>query len=269
MASPFELLAFLARSENRLATLRALSKEPRRRAAIQDATGIPRATLSRILADCRDRDLVERAGPQYALTPLGERLVARLDALIDDIDRWRALQRLADGLPLDELEVDLFGVDDLSVTLPNRVDPMAPVGRAATVVESADVVRGFCYSLLHAPILAMTRDIVDSGARFEGVVSAEVLRAVMGDPDLSAPVEGLLETGQATVFVYEGGIETQFIVADDRVLFLVADEGGGIGGLVETGEPAIQPWARDRFAAYRDAAEPVDDTDALTDLLTV
>lgn len=269
MDSAFELLAFLARSENRLATLRALSREPRRRSAIQDATGIPRATLSRILADCRDRDLVERTGPEYAVTPLGERVVDELEGLFAAIDRSRALQTLADGLPLDELEVDLFGVDDLSVTLPNRVDPMAPIGRAATVVESADVVRGFCYSLLHAPILAMTRDIVDSGARFEGVVSAEVLRAVMGDPDLIAPVEGLMETGQATMFVYEGGIETQFIIADDRVLFLVADEDGGIGGLVETGEPAIQPWARDRFEAYRAAAKPVDDTDALTDLLTV
>lgn len=269
MGSTFELLAFLGRSENRLATLRALSSEPGRRSAIQDATGIPRATLSRILADCRDRELVERTGPEYSLTPHGSRVVDELEGLLAGLDRSRALQTLADGLPLDELAVDLFGVDDLSVTLPDRVDPMAPIGRAATAVESADVVRGFCYSLLHAPILAMTRDIVDSGARFEGVVSAEVLRVVMGDPDLVAPVEALLETGQATLFVYEGGIETQFIIADDRVLFLVADEDGGIRGLVETGEPAIQPWARARFEAYRDAAKPVEDTDTFSDLLTV
>lgn len=264
----FELLAFLGRSENRLATLRALSREPGRRSAVQEATGIPRATLSRILADCQDRDLVERTGPEYALTPLGGRVVDELEGLLAALDRSRELQTLADGLPLDELAVDLFGVDDLSVTLPNRVDPMAPIGRAATVVESAGVVRGFCYSLLHAPILAMTRDIVDSGARFEGVVSAEVLRVVMGDPDLVAPVEGLLETGQATLFVHEGGIEPQFIIADDRVLFLVADEDGGIGGLVEVGEPAVQPWARARFEAFRDAAEPVADPDAFSDLLT-
>ena len=266
MEPGFDLVAFVARSENRLATLRALSTEPRRRSAVQDDTGIPRATLSRILADCVERDLVERTGPEYALTPLGERFVAGLDDLFDEVDRQRALQALAGGLPTDALEVDLFAVDDLAVTLPTRIDPMAPVGRAAAVVESADEVRGFCYSLIHAPILAMTRDIVDSGARFVGVVSAEVLEVVARDAELVGPVEGLLETGQAELYVYRGGIETQFIVADDRVLFLVAADDGSVQGLVETGEPAIRPWAVDRFEAYRATAEPLG-PDALDDLL--
>jgi predicted transcriptional regulator len=267
MDPAFELVAFVARSENRLATLRALSAAPRRRSAIQDATGIPRATLSRILADCGRRALVERSGPEYALTSLGERFVAGLDDLFEAVDRQRALQTLAGGLPTEELEVDLFTVDDLSVTLPNRIDPMAPVGRAAAVVESADVVHGFCYSLIHAPILAMTRDIVDSGARFVGVVSAEVLEVVVQDPELVGPVEDLVETGKAEIYVYDGGIETQFIIADDRVLFLVAEEDGSVQGLVETGEPAIRPWAVERFEAYRADAEPLDH-DALSDLLT-
>lgn len=268
MDSAFELLAFLARSENRLATLRALSSEPRRRSAIQDATGIPRATLSRILADCRDRDLVERTGPEYALTPLGDRLVDELEGLFASIDRSRALQTLAAGLPIDDLDVDLFDVEDLSVTLPTRLDPMAPVRRAADVVESADVVRGFCYSLLHAPILAMTRDIVDSGGRFEGVVSADILSAVASDPELVGPVQALLRTGQAELQIYQGGIETQFILTEDRVLFLVADAEGAIQGLVETTDPALRPWAEARFAAHRAAAEPLD-PDAFSDLLTV
>lgn len=267
MNTAFELLSFVLRSENRLATLRALSAEPQRRSVIQEATGIPRATLSRILADCRERDLLERNGPVYALTPLGERVVSQLEALLDEVDRHRALQTLADGLPLDELEADLFGVDDLSVTLPNRIDPMAPISRAAAVVESADIVHGFCYSLIHAPILAMTRDIVDSGARFVGVVSAEVLEVVARDAELIGPVEALVETGQAEILVYQGGIETQFIITDDQVLFLVAEDDGSVQGLVETGDPAIRPWALDRFEAYRATAEPLD-PDALADLLT-
>lgn len=268
MEPAYELLSFVARSENRLAALRALSAEPQRRSAVQDATGISRATLSRILADCRDRDLVERSGPEYALTPLGDRLVAELEAMLDAIDRARALQTLAAGLPLDDLDVDLFSVEDLSVTLPSRIDPMAPVRRAADVVEAADVVRGFCYSLLHAPILAMTRDIVESGGRFEGVVSADILSAVASDPELVGPVQELLRTGQAELQIYQGGIETQFILTEDRLLFLVADDEGAIQGLVETSDPALRPWAEARFAAHRAAAEPLD-PDASSDLLTV
>lgn len=268
MGSAFELLAFVARSENRLATLRALSTGPRRRSAVQDATGIPRATLSRILADCRDHDLVERTGPEYALTGLGARLVDELEALLGGIDRSRALQTLAHGLPVDDIDVDLFGVEDLSVTLPSRIDPMAPIRRAAAVVETADVVRGFCYSLLHAPILAMTRDIVETGGRFEGVVSADILSHVASDPELVGPVGELLRTGQAEVYIYQGGIETQFILTEDRVVFLVADDEGAIQGLVETADPALRPWAEARFEAHRAAAQPLD-PDTFSDLLTV
>lgn len=267
MEPAYELVAFLARSANRLATLRALSTEPRRRSAVQKATGIPRATLSRILADCRDRDLVERTGSEYALTPLGDRLVDELEALIGVIDRSRALQTLATGLPLDDLDVDLFGVEDLSVTLPSRIDPMAPVRRAANVVESADVVRGFCYSLLHAPILAMTRDIVETGGRFEGVVSADILSKVASDPELVGPVGELLRTGRAEMHIYQGGIDPQFILTEDQVIFLVADDEGAIQGLVETTDPALRPWAEERFEAHRAAAEPVD-PDAFSELLT-
>lgn len=261
-----ELVSFVARAENRLAALRGLADAPRRRAALQADTGIPRATLSRILADCRDRDLLERSGHEYALTPLGERLVAELDSLYDAVDQARAIQLLADGLPLEELDVDLFAVDDLTVTLPTRIDPLAPVGRAASVLGGAVSVRGFCYSLLHAPILAVSRDVVEGGGRFVGVVSADVLRHVASDPELFGPVGELLGTGRAAVFVYDGGIETQFMLTEDRVLFLVADTEGAVQGLVETGEPAIRPWALERFEAHREAAEPLD-PDALDDLL--
>lgn len=267
MASAVELLGFVARSENRLAALQALSPEPASRATLQAETDIPRATLSRILADCRDRDLVDRNGRTYALTPLGERLVAELEDLFDAVDRLQALQTLSGWLPVDELDVDLFAVDDLAVTLPSRIDPMAPIGRAATAVEDASLVRGFCYSLVHAPILAMTRDIVESGGRFEGVVSADILEVVASDPGLVGPVGELVETGQAEVLVYHGGIETQFIITDDAVLFVVTDREGAIQGLVETAEPAIRDWAEARFAAHREAAEPLD-PDALADLLT-
>ena len=258
MGPAYDLLSFVARSENRLAALRALDGGPATRSDLQDDTGIPRATLSRILADCRDRRLLERRGREYALTPLGAGLVDALESVLDDLERLRALSTLAGWLALDDLEVDLFAVEDLEVTLPTRIDPMAPVGRAAAVVEAADLVRGFCYSLVHAPILAMTRDIVDAGGRFVGVVSDEVLEVVAADPALVGPVGDLLETGRAEVLVYDGGIETQFIVADDRTLFLVTDREGAIQGLVETGEAAIRAWAEARFDEHLAAAEPLD-----------
>lgn len=267
MNSAFELLSFVLRSENRLTALLGLSAGPTSRADLQAATDIPRATLSRILADCADRALVERSGREYALTPLGSRLVEELLEVFEAIERLQALQTLRSWLPVEELDVDLFAVEDLDVTLPSRIDPMAPIGRAAETVGEADLVRGFCYSLLHAPILAMTRDIVESGSRFEGVVSADILEFVASDPELVGPVSELIDTGQAEVLIYEGGIETQFIIADDLVSFVVTDPEGSIQGLVETANSSIRAWAEDRFEAHRATADPLDRS-ALAELLT-
>lgn len=267
MESVPELVGFLTRSSNRLAVLEALSTAPTTRPELQEQTGVPRATLSRILADLRDRDIVERSGHDYALTPLGARVADELADLFTAVERHRALQTLADWLPLDRLDVDLFDVEDRSVTLPSRLDPMAPIGRAATIVGEADHVRGFCYSILHAPILAMTEDLVDTGGRFEGVVSAAVLDVVASDPELVAPVRALVETGRADLAVLDRPIESQFIITDDLVLFLVTDGEGTLQGLVETGEPAIRPWAEERFATYRAEADPLD-LDGVDELLT-
>lgn len=267
MESAAELVAFVTRAENRRTVLGALSTAPSTRHDLQERTGIPRTTLSRILADFRDRDLLSRSGHDYALTSLGERLADELDALIDSVERLRALQTLAGWLPLDRLDVDPFTVEDLAVTLPTRIHPMAPIGRAAELLADAADVSGLCYSILHAPILAMTEDIVESGGRFEGVVSGAVLDVVARDPALVAPVRALLGTGQAELAVLDRPIESQFIIADDRVLFLVTDREGTLQGLVETGAPVIRRWAEARFAEYRADADPID-PGALDDLLT-
>lgn len=51
-----ELVGSVTRSTNRVAALGALLEGPQTRPGLQDTAGIPRATLSRILADFRKRD---------------------------------------------------------------------------------------------------------------------------------------------------------------------------------------------------------------------
>lgn len=257
MESPSDLVSFITRAENRVDVLLALAVNPQTRPELQEETDIPRATLSRILADFDDRDLLVRDGHQYQLTPLGNLIAAELASLFESVESTQALQTLAGWLPLDDLDVDFDRLAAAEVTLPTPIDPMAPVKRAAAVVEAAERVRTFCYSVVHAPILAALRGIAGQGQQLEGVIASGVLAVVRDDPELAASAQELFASGNVALYLYDEGIEPQLIIADGRTMFLVTDEEGTIQGLVESTDEVILPWAEDLFESLKKEAEPV------------
>lgn len=267
MDEAFELVSFLTRSDSRIAVLRSLSRNAMTRQELQDATGIPRATLSRTLADCRERALVTRDGHRYRVTSFGHLVADELAAFLDSVASIQALHTLSTWLPMDDLDVSLPGLAGAEVTLPTPIDPMAPVKRAADAVEGGDHVRTFCYSVLHAPILAALQGVVHRGQHLEGVIAAGVLQVVADDPELARSATQLFESGAVELYLYEEGIEPQLIIVDGVTMFLVTDEDGAIQGLVETGDDAVVHWAERTFESLKEAAEPLD-RDRAVELLT-
>jgi predicted transcriptional regulator len=260
MGSRIDLVSFVARAENRGEVLRALASSSRTRPELLAETGVPRTTLSRILADFRDRDLVARDGHRYRTTPLGAHLATELESLFASVETVRALQTLAGWLPLEDLGVEFDRLAAAEVRLPTPPDPMTPVKRDAAVVGTVDHVRTFCYrgySVLHAPILAALRGVTGRGQRLEGVIAAGVLDVVASDPELTASARELFESGSVELYVYEGGVEPQLIVADRTTMVLVTDGDGATQGLVETGDGAILSWAGETFEALKREAEPL------------
>lgn len=263
MGSSIDLISFVMRAENRVDVLLTLASEPGTRPDIQDETGIPRATISRILTDFRDSGLVERNGHLYRTTPLGDLIATELESLCASVESTRALQTLAGWLPLDDLGVDFDRLATAKVTLPTPFDPMSPVKRAARVVENATHVRTFCYSMVHAPILAALRGVAEKGQRLEGIVAAGVLDVVKDDTELAKAAGELFASGDVELYVYSEGIEPQLVIADDRTLFLVTDTEGAIQGLVETDDEAIMPWAEGMFESLKRNADPLSSDEAI------
>lgn len=267
MDSSFELVSFLTRSENRVTVLQSLEEGPASRVELQESTAIPRATLSRILADFRDHELVVRDGHSFELTPLGDHIAEELADLLSSVESMAALQAVSPWLPLDTLGVSITDLAGLEVTLPTPVDPMAPVKAAATVIDDTEHVRGFCYSVIHGPILAECRNVIERGHRFEGVIAEGVLDVVASDQELAERLMVLLTDGAADVYVLADAIEPQLIIADGITMFLVADDEGAIRGLVTIGDESILPWAHRTFEDLKRAAEPLAPARA-RDLLT-
>jgi len=262
MDRSLELVSFITRAESRVSVLEALDRASATRVALQEETDIPRATISRILADFRDRSLATRDGHRYTLTPLGAHLAAGLSALFSSVETQLALQAVADWLPLEALGVELTDLAEVEVTLPTPIDPMAPVKAAADAIDDVEHVQAFCYSVLHAPILAECRNVTERGHRFQGVVADGVLDVVAADPELAERLTELLTHGQAELYVLEGVIQPQLIIADRLVMFLVADDEGAIQGLVSIDDGSILPWAEETFDSIKQAAEPLTATQA-------
>lgn len=267
MDRAFELVSFLTRAENRVTVLRTLERTPNTRVGLQDETGIPRATLSRILADFRDRSLVTRDGHRYELTPLGGYLATELSSLFSSVESQIALQTVAEWLPLDQLGLAVADLQEVEVTLPTPIDPMAPVKAAAAAIDDVGHVQAFCYSVLHAPILAECRNVTERGHRFQGVVAEGVLDVVSSDPELAERLTDLLSHGQAELYVFDGEIQPQLVIADQLVMFLVADDEGAIQGLVSIDDDSILPWAEETFESIKRKADLIT-PDRAAELLT-
>ena len=70
-------------------------------------------------------------------------------------------------------------------------------------------------------------------------------------------MEALLSEGRAEVYVHDGAIEPQLIIADSTTMFLVADDEGAIQGLVEIGDESVFPWAVRTFESLKVDARPL------------
>lgn len=257
MTSPLALVTFVTRAQNRVDALLALAASPTTRPELQEDTGIPRTTLSRILADFQDRDLVERDGHEYALTPLGSLLTSELGSLVETVGAMEELQTLGRWLPLSEFGVEVWDLAGSKVTRPTPVDPTAPVRRTIDVIDESERVRGLCDIVVPEGIEALLRGATDGRQRLSAVITSAAFDVVAADPEVSALVRELLVSDRVELFVSQRAIPQLSMVADGTVLIEVADDEGTIRGLIETENEAIRSWFDSAFEAYRTEAERV------------
>lgn len=257
MGSAFELLAFVARSKNRVEALQALEAGPASRASLQEATGIPRATLSRILADFQARELADRDGYEFTVTPLGQLLADELRSAFEALAVGVELQPLAPWLPLDELGLEMADLRGARVTLPTPIEPLAPVHRTAELLGASDHVRGLCNNVIPELLMTLSDAVTQSGLQVDAVVAADAFDAVVADPPTSRAVGVMIGSGRLDLAVCPEWVPQLAIEADGTVLLEVTDDDGVIHGLVETENDAVLTWFESAFASYSGRADRV------------
>lgn len=260
--SAFSRLAFLLRSENRVAVLEVLADTPSTRHELQEATGISRSTLMRILGEFTDLGWIDRAGSAYRTTAngrlIGEQLSETL-AMLETIDRAGGL---FETIPT-AIQPEPAVLTDASVTVAEPGAPFAPLERFGELIAATDTFRCVNSTALAARCEAAVGRGSDSDPNLQGTViyPRGVVKSLCQE---EAPLVTIGRAAQLKVQIHH---VSMFGVAlfDTRVGIVEYDNRiGAPKRLLETATPAAQAWAEDAFETYRTEAVPLADSDLET-----
>ena len=261
MGPPIEEIEFISSSKHRVGVLGFLSERGYDRADLQSLTGAHASTIGRVLGDFEERRWIERTGPTYELTPLGEYVAERFEELRGAMEVENKLRDVWEWLPreMEGFSAELFA--DAVVAYPEPGYPYEPVDRVVQLVEESDSVAALGATVFKSVANeAFCRAALD-GTEVEVVFSPDVLAATVAwNPDR---FEEVAATGHSTILVHDDlpdrercGID----IFDDRVGICCHDtETRALRAWVDTDAPEARAWARSVFERYRDEARPVDE----------
>lgn len=242
-------IEFLARSAHRVVVLAALDEHPCERSELSEVTGASAPTMGRILADFQERRWIDRDGPTYELTQLGEFVVDRFLDLCEAMSTERTLRDVWQWLPreMEGFTVDLF--TDAVVSYPGPGYPYEPVERAAELIGGTDRMAGFGTAVIKSGSLETVCGAVIDGLELEYVFTPATFETtVEWNPEV---IRDTIACENCTVFVYDDLPDNDrcgLTIVDDRIAICCHDaETHTLQAVVDTGAPEARAWATDVF----------------------
>lgn len=254
-------VAYLARSANRVAILRALAAEPHDIRDLMEATGTSRSTASRILSEFEDRDWAERTGDgTYTVTVQGQHLVVQLDPFLGSMETIRTLDDALGAVPADELEVglgseplSLQAFDDVTVYRASRMEPDKLFEPWIERMQASDTLRILSGAgPTEAGDAVLHEEMVSGRLETTGVCSTALVDQML-DPDQGhatpTQIRARHEAG-SRLYRYDGSVPCNVSLFDDGVI--VSDRAAQVG--IDTDNDTVIAWAEAVFDRYLEAA---------------
>lgn len=258
LGAPLEELEFLARSPNRVRVLDGLTRGPMGRYELEDATGVTRATLGRILDDFEDRGWVIEEDRAYQTTQLGAYVSREMAKVLERFEPVPELNEVAEWFPRDGFGFDLTHLAGSAVIRSTKSNALAPTAHIAKRIRTADRVRLITYSVLPGVMDECWRGAVEGGLEFESVLDGGALDSFGADSQMLDQAREMVETGRSEVYVYNGDIPSTVFIVDDLVLLCLSGGEGAPLAVVETDDEAVRSWAESTIDDLRDDGERLD-----------
>lgn len=256
--TPLEEIEFLARSQNRVDVLDALTRGPIGRYDLEETVGVTRATLGRILEDFEERGWVTERDREYETTQLGAYVSRELSHLIERFEPIPALNEVAQWFPEGGFDFDLGCLAGATTVRSTRNDALAPTAHIAKRIRTADRVRLITYSVLPGVIEACWRETVDGDLELESVLDGGAFESFGTDPRMIERAQEMVQTGQSEVFLYHDDIQSTVFIVDDVVLLCLSGGEGAPLAVIETDDEAVRAWAESTIDDHCREADRVD-----------
>lgn len=258
-----EEVAYLGRSENRVAVLESLSSAAYSARALREATGISKATLSRILNEFEDRSWARRtANGEYVSTDRADHIMGQFEPFIKSM---RTIRELGDDLgviPVDELTIG--PTFDVTVGLHHFADAtvqhQSPVAQGVGRTKLKEAFRDT--SAIHvltdmAPsgdVGTVLQDRADEGDLSGVHVWTTELYDHLVEQSTAPPNwDDLVKTG-TSIYHFDGAVPANVCVVDDSAFIWGATDELRHRVLISRNE-TVRNWGLAVIERYRDEGE--------------
>lgn len=255
MRDPLDDVAYLGRSENRVAILRAVDERPRDRRELEGELGLARSTLSRVIRELEeDRGWIRRTEGGYESTTAGSMVLDRFEPLYDTLRGLRTLGDALSYLPIDSMDVDVRHFDDAELRRPTEFDPTAAFEYGVRRARESEVVRSVARTVPPPYVRALHEEVTTGELTAEIVLDVEYLETVAGS-ELATLWREIAD--RADIRRYDDHNPYRLIVLDEVVHMWLCSDEGEQAGLLETENSTVREWAQATVDRYLAAAEPV------------
>jgi predicted transcriptional regulator len=255
MADPFEHVAFLARSRNRVRLLSRLSDAgPMTRRDLRDQLDASQSTVARAVQALAERGWVESDGGTVRLTSTGKFVGDAFGDLLASLEAADDLGPFLRWFPREEFDLTLTHFRGASVTTVRAGDPYAPARVQTEFVQTADRLRTLLPSIDLEWARVVHERVTSGELEGEVVVGPRVGEAIR-DGEYARLFREKLQTGRLSVYCHAEPIPVYLGLDEGTCTQIgVEDDDGMPQALLETHREAVRTWAEDVYRAYRDRA---------------
>jgi predicted transcriptional regulator len=256
-----ETVAFLARSEHRVHVVALLNESERTRDDLSEAVGVTRVTLSRILSDLEEKQLIARqfSDSTYVLTRYGELVYQDFNRLLGTVSVGQSFPDVVERLPTEFFDFDLRYLGE-SELVGDGSDPMAAARVVANAVGNASTRHALLGTFLSIPLYTF-EEALQADDEPEGAVifDSEMAETMLTDADLRSRWQKIESIAENPVYYrVDERIPCGVALIDHDTVFLTVDRDGDNGfDVVRSTHPAVIDWAEQTIEKRRTVAEPL------------
>ncbi|PHQ37894.1 transcriptional regulator [Halorubrum persicum] len=257
-----EYVAFLTRSEHRFHVLDLLADGAGSREELRDQLDATRVTLSRILGDLEDRDLIQRRTSDrgYELSSFGEAVHRDLVRLQGTITAGQTYPKLISRLPTDWFDFDLRCLANGEHVHRKSEDPLAAARVIANAIRGGSSCESLVGTFTSLPMYGYEQAIQNgTEPEVRVVFDSNVTETMVEDSSLRAKWREIQSQIDSTVyFSLDERVPCTVDLIDGETVFFTVDRDQETGfDIISCSHPDVVAWADRVIGEHRDRAVPL------------